>query len=102
MTTRRRRQWTAERNGCSSLLRGEGSRAALEQITGRAPMWAPLSKGWSCQEDTLSDALALAQALGIDVNVMGPRARRSRAIDALRAAPAPRWSEQTDPGSGRW
>ncbi len=99
---KRFRLWTAVPNGCGSVLRGDGSREGLIKLTGRAPMWAPLSKGWSCQQDSLTDALALAQSLGIDVNIVGPRSRKAHLSDVLDAAPAPRWGEQAVPGFGRW
>lgn len=89
---KRRPQWTAERNAHASILRGHGSREALAELTGRPPLYVASARGWSCQADTLDDACALAQARGIDVEVMGSRAARSRAVEALLAAPLPRWS----------
>lgn len=88
-----RPQWTAERNGHASILRGHGSREALVELTGRSPVYVASAQGWSCQADTLDDACALAQVRGIDVEVVGSRAARSRAVEALRAAPAPRWTD---------
>ncbi|WP_214055973.1 hypothetical protein [Nocardioides aquaticus] len=85
-----------------SILRGRGSREILIQITGRAPVWVASARGWSCQERSARSSIALAEHLGYDIEVIGRRSARARAIDALLAAPAPRFPEQADPGGGRW
>ncbi|MGB3761837.1 MAG: hypothetical protein WA966_01340 [Ornithinimicrobium sp.] len=98
----RRRKWSATMNRHASTLSGYGAREALIQLTGHAPVYVASEHAYSCQQHTLEDACALAQRLGIDVEIVGRRARRARLLDALMAAPAPRFPEQADPGSGLW
>lgn len=98
---RRRRVLEVELDRHQSILRGHGSREILIQITGRAPVWVASARGWSCQEHSARSSVALAEHLGYDIEVIGRRSARACAIDALMAAPAPRWPEQPDPGGGR-
>lgn len=91
--------------GCGSLVRGYGSRALIEEVTGRPPIWIPRLRGWSCQERTATKVIALATERHYDVDMVGPRTRRQRMQDILNAAPMPVWPpvEQPDSGEGgRW
>ena len=85
--------------GCGSLIRGYRARELYERVTGRAPVYIPLARGYSCQEKTAKDVIAIAEAQGFDVVVTGKRTSRERALDALMAAPIPSLPERE---AGLW
>ncbi|MCH1867075.1 hypothetical protein [Nocardioides sp. CFH 31398] len=64
-----------------SLVRGHGSRELVTEVTGRPPMWRTLARGWSVQEHTARDVVALAERRNYDIVVLGPRATRQRRQD---------------------
>jgi hypothetical protein len=64
--------------GPGSVVRGYGSRGLVESITGRPPVWRRSARGWSVQEKTGREVLALAQHLDVDLVVSGPRGDRQR------------------------
>jgi hypothetical protein len=88
--------------GPGSLVRGFGSRELVEEITGRPPVWIPRLRGWSCQERTARNVVALAESKNYDVVITGPRTRKAHLFAVLSAAPPPRNHDLTDPGSGLW
>lgn len=85
--------------GVGSLVRGFRARQLCEKVTGRAPVYIPLARGYSCQEKTAKDVIAIAEAQGFDVVVTGKRTSRERALDALMAAPIPSLPERE---AGLW
>ena len=90
---------TVELGGVGSLVSGYRARDLCEQVTGRAPVYIPRLRGYSCQEHTAKDVVALAERLGYDVVVVGRRTRREQLLDVLMAAPAPRTPDRE---SGLW
>jgi hypothetical protein len=71
-----RRVLEVELAGPGSVVRGYGSRGLVESITGRPPVWRRAVRGWSVQEKTAAEVLAVAQHLGVDLVVTGPRGGR--------------------------
>jgi hypothetical protein len=69
-----RRVLEVELAGMGSLVRGFGSREIVISVTGRAPVWSSIRRGWSLQETTARDVVAAAEARGYDVVITGPRA----------------------------
>ena len=70
---RRRRVLEAELNGCASLVKGPGSRELVIEVSGRAPVWSSVRRGWSLQEHTARDVIAAAEARFYDIVITGPR-----------------------------
>lgn len=79
-----------ELDGQGSLVRGYGSRDLYERVVGRPPVYIPRLRGWSCQERTARNIVALAESLGYDVVITGGRSRKQQLLDVLMAAPPPR------------
>ena len=71
--SRRRRVLDAELNGCASLVKGPGSRELVIEVSGRAPVWSSVRRGWSLQEHTARDVIAAAEARFYDIVITGPR-----------------------------
>lgn len=69
----RRRVLQVDLDGYGSLVRGYGSRELLFDLTGRAPVWSNIRRGWSVQEKTARDVIAAADARGFDVLIAGSR-----------------------------
>lgn len=67
-----RRTLTVTLAGVGSAVRGQGARALVVRITGRAPVRIPRGGGWSVQEKTARDVAAVAELRGYDVVVSGP------------------------------
>ena len=88
-----------ELGGVGSLVRGYRARELCERVTGRAPVYIPRLRGYSCQEKTAKDVVAIAEAQGFDVVVTGKRSQRERLLDALMAAPTPSLPKQK---AGLW
>ena len=86
----RRRVLEVELAGMGSLVRGPGSRDLIVEVTGRAPVWSSIRRGWSLQESTVRDVVAAAELAGFDVVITGRRA-------AAHAPPA--GSPRPDPAS---
>ncbi len=74
----RRRVLEVEFDGVGSLMRGHGSRELIAEVVGRPPVWRTLAHGWSVQEHTARDVVALAEERGYDIVVLGPQATRQR------------------------
>ncbi|MCW2736101.1 hypothetical protein [Nocardioides sp.] len=89
-----RRVLEVEFAGVGSLVRGYGSRDIVISVTGRAPLWSSVRRGWSLQESSARDVVAAAEALNYDVVITGRRAVERNPANTPRAA-AP------DPG-GLW
>lgn len=69
-----RRVLEVELAGVGSLVRGShGTRDLVVSVTGRAPVWSSVRRGWSLQEGTARDVVAAAERAGWDVVVTGPR-----------------------------
>lgn len=98
---RRRRLLRVELNRHASLVSGHGAYELIREQNGH-PVWISTLRGFSVQEATARDLIAMAELRGYDVEITGPRARRQRLLDALMAAPAPRFPEQADPGASLW
>ena len=64
----------AELDGYGSLVKGYGARELVIAVTGRAPVWSAIRRGWSVQESTARDVLAAADERGYHVVITGPRA----------------------------
>ena len=64
--------------GVGSLVRGFRARQLCEKVTGRAPVYIPLARGYSCQEKTAKDVIAIAEAQGFDVLEIGRASCRER------------------------
>lgn len=88
--------------GPGSLVRGYRSRELIEEIVGRPPVWIPRLRGWSCQERTARNVVALAESKHYDVVITGPKTRKARLFAILEAAPPPRNLDLADPGCGLW
>lgn len=73
----RRPTITVVLDGYSSLVRGYGSRDMVQAVTGRPPTYSSVRKGWSCQEDTARDVIAVAEARNCDIVITGGRSPRS-------------------------
>lgn len=84
-----RRVLEVELAGMGSLVRGYGSRELIIDVTGRAPMWSSIHRGWSLQETTARDVVAAAESRGYDVVITGPRAAREMNPAHTPAAPEP-------------
>lgn len=63
-----------ELDGMGSLMKGHGARELIISVTGRAPMWSSVRRGWSLQETTARDIVAAAEGLGWEVVITGPGA----------------------------
>ena len=85
--------------GFGSLVRGYGARAMVEEVSGRPPVWLPRLRGWSCQEKTARNVVALAESRNYDVVITGRRSRKAELFAILSAAPPPR---ALDGGDGLW
>lgn len=72
----RRRVLEVEFDGVGSLMRGHGSRELIAEVVGRPPVWRTLAHGWSVQEHTARDVVALAEERGYDIVILGPLATR--------------------------
>ena len=70
------------------MVRGHGSYDLLERLTGRRPVRRPLRSAWACQERTARALVALAEAEGYDVLVLGPRGSLNRKIPDETPVPA--------------
>ncbi len=88
--------------GLGSLVRGYGSREMVETVTGRAPVWIPRLRGWSCQEQTARNVVALAESKGYDVTITGKRTRKAELFAIVSAAPPPRTADLSDPERTLW
>jgi hypothetical protein len=86
--------------GPGSLVRGYNSRALVEEIAGRPPVWMPRLRGWSCQERTARNVIALAEVKGYDVVITGQQTRKAHLFAILSAAPPPK--DFADQGGGLW
>ena len=82
-----RRVIEVELAGMGSLVRGHGSRELIIDVTGRAPMWSSVSRGWSLQETTARDVVAAAESRGYDVVITGPRVGRDANPAHTRVVP---------------
>ncbi|MGI8701635.1 MAG: hypothetical protein ACR2JU_10610 [Nocardioidaceae bacterium] len=64
-------------------VRGRGVRAALVELTGRAPCWSPAFKAFVCSERTARGRLIpWFEHRGVSISVTGPRATAAAAIAA--------------------
>ncbi len=88
--------------GPGSLVRGYNARALVEEVLGRPPVWIPRLRGWSCQEKTAKNVVALAELRNYDVVITGPRTRKQQLFAILSAVPPPRNHDLSDPGGGLW
>lgn len=68
-----RRVLEVDLDGYGSLVRGYGSRELIVELTGRAPVWSNIRRGWSVQEKTARDVIAAAEVRHFDVLIAGPR-----------------------------
>jgi hypothetical protein len=93
----RRPTITVVLDGYSSLVRGYGSRDMVQAVTGRPPTYSSVRKGWSCQEDTARDVIAVAEARNCDIVITGGRSPRPEPDQR-----PPHQPEQPDPGRGLW
>lgn len=59
---------TFETPSCA-YVRGHGSRLLIEELRGRPPVWATISRAWCVQPRTARDLVSLAETRGIDVLV---------------------------------
>ncbi len=91
-----------ELNGCSSLVSGPGAPELIRSETDRLAVYLHRLRGFSVSEETARSVVGRAEHLGYAIELVPRRSARARALDALRAAPAPRWPEQPDPGADRW
>ena len=80
------------------VIRGHGSRELIQQVTGRAPMWSPLSRGWGCQPHTTAEVVARAERLGYLVTTSNPPTQRPCPVVA---EPIPN-TAPADPMVGLW
>jgi hypothetical protein len=92
----------AELCGPGSLVRGYLVREMVEEVSGRPPVWIPRLRGWSCQERTARNVIALAESKHYDVVITGPKTRKAQLFAILDAAPPPRSLDLADPGRGLW
>ncbi|SDD89796.1 hypothetical protein [Nocardioides lianchengensis] len=84
--------------GPGSLVRGYGSRALVEAVAGKPPVWISRLRGWSCQEKTARNVVALAETQGYDVLITAQRTRKAHLFAVLSAAPPPRAPVNRDGG----
>ncbi len=85
-----------EMDGYSSLVSGYHAAELVQAVRNRRPVWISRCRGYSVSEETARDVTAAAEARGYDVVTTGPRSRRAHLLDALEAAPAPRFGETDD------
>lgn len=53
-------------------VRGYGSRAALQELTGKAPVWSTISRAWVCSERTARHRLIpYLEHLGYELVITG-------------------------------
>lgn len=78
-----------------ALVRGPGAYQLIVDTTGRPGIWSHQRRGFSLQEDSAKRVAALAEQLGYDIVITGPRSR---------PAPAPIVTAEVvaDPGGGLW
>lgn len=76
------------------LIRGHGARRLLIESTGRPQVWSPTRRGFSCQERTALDVLALAECYGYEVVITGPR--------GVQQETSPPVAEADEPESSLW
>lgn len=86
--------------GPGSLVRGYRSRELVEEVAGKPPVWIPRLRGWSCQERTARNVVALAETKNYDVVITGARTRKANLFAVLSAAPPQR--DLKDPERGLW
>lgn len=65
------------------LIRGHGAGQLLIEATGRPQVWSSTRRGYSVQERTALDVLALSERYGIDAVITGPRGARGVASPAI-------------------
>lgn len=99
---KRRRLLRVELRRHASLVAGPGAHELIRECTGRLPVWVSKRRAFSVQEDTARDVVALAETLGYDVEITGPRTRREADGLSPMTAAAHRFPEQPDPGRGLW
>lgn len=75
----RRRVLEVELNtAVDNIVRGPGAGEILVSLTGRKQVYSPLRRGYSVQEKTARDAVAVAERLGYDVVISGRRSAGDR------------------------
>jgi hypothetical protein len=83
-----------EFSGMGSIVRGPGARELVVEVSGRAPVWLALHRGYSVQETTARDVVAAAEARNYDVVITGRQ--------ALPVPPPSPDVVEVDPGGGLW
>lgn len=83
--------------GYGSLVRGYKAREIVEEVTSRPPVWMSRLRGWSVQERTARDVVAVAERRGYDITVIGP----VRAVPTAPTSPVEDASPD-EPESGLW
>jgi hypothetical protein len=78
-----------------SIVRGPGARELVVEVSGRAPVWLALHRGYSVQETTARDVVAAAEARNYDIVIAG-----RQALPVPTPTPAP--AVEVDPGGGLW
>jgi hypothetical protein len=79
---------TFETPSCA-YVRGHGSRTMLEELRGRPPVWATISRAWCVQPKTARDLVCLCEARGLEVIITREEALPIEVIAALdETAPA--------------
>lgn len=73
----KRRVLEVELTGVGSLVRGPGARELVVTVTGRAPVWSSIRRGWSVQQSTARDVIAAAEIRNYDILIAGPRSARA-------------------------
>lgn len=80
---------TFETPSCA-LVRGHGARALIEELRGRPPAWATISRAWAVQPTTARDVVAAAEARNWQVVVTREEALSAETIADLDDVTPPR------------
>lgn len=80
---------TFETQSCA-YVRGYGSRALIEELRGRPPVWATRSRAWAVQPKTARDLVSLAETRGYAVDVTREDALTPRQIADLDEVTPPK------------
>lgn len=67
-------------DGYGSLVSGYGARDLVVEVAGRA-VWTSIRRGWSVQERTARDVIAIAETRGYDVLIAGRRSTGSSSAE---------------------
>lgn len=86
---KRRLVITFETPSCA-YVRGHGSRDLIEELRGRAPVWATRARAWAVQPRTARDLVSLAELRGFAVEVVREESLTPAQVEDLDEVTPPR------------